>query len=45
MHVVAGVTGKTGREVAENLIGQGEDVTVIVRSEEKGAAWKSRGAR
>jgi uncharacterized protein YbjT (DUF2867 family) len=45
VQVVAGVTGKTGAAAAESLIEQGQEITVIVRSEEKGAAWKSKGAR
>jgi uncharacterized protein YbjT (DUF2867 family) len=44
MFVVAGVTGNTGSVVANTLLEQGKPVRVIVRSEDKGASWKSRGA-
>jgi uncharacterized protein YbjT (DUF2867 family) len=44
MYAVAGVTGNTGSVVAEELIGRGKKVRVIVRSEEKGPAWKEKGA-
>src|SRR5207247_5501276 len=45
MYVVAGVTGQTGRAVAQALLEQGKPVTVIVRTEEKGRAWRSKGAK
>ena len=44
MYAVAGVTGNTGSVVAEELIRRGKKVRVIVRSAEKGEAWKQRGA-
>jgi uncharacterized protein YbjT (DUF2867 family) len=44
MYVVAGVTGNTGKVVAETLLGQGKSVRVIVRDAKKGEAWKARGA-
>lgn len=44
MFVISGVTGNTGSVVAQTLIDQGQSVRVVVRSEEKGAAWKARGA-
>lgn len=44
MFVVAGVTGNTGRVVAETLLARGEAVRVLVRSAEKGKAWKEKGA-
>ncbi|MGA8030420.1 MAG: NmrA family NAD(P)-binding protein [Bryobacteraceae bacterium] len=44
MYVVAGATGQTGSAVAEWLLEHGQPVTVIVRSEEKGQPWRSRGA-
>lgn len=44
MYVVAGATGNTGSVVADSLLEQGKPVTVIVRSEEKGQPWKSKGA-
>lgn len=42
--VVAGVSGKTGRVVAEELLAQGEKVRVVVRTAKKGEEWKARGA-
>ena len=45
MYVVAGATGNTGSVVAESLLAQGRPVTVIARSEEKGRAWASKGAK
>jgi uncharacterized protein YbjT (DUF2867 family) len=45
MYVVAGVTGNTGSVVAESLLQQDKPVTVIVRSEQKGERWKSKGAK
>ena len=44
MYAVAGVTGNTGSVVATSLLGQGEQVRVIVRNEEKGRQWKEQGA-
>jgi uncharacterized protein YbjT (DUF2867 family) len=44
MFVIAGVTGHTGKTVAETLLGKGKKVRVIVRKPEQGAAWKARGA-
>ncbi|HET7435093.1 MAG TPA: NmrA family NAD(P)-binding protein [Thermoanaerobaculia bacterium] len=44
MYAVAGVTGNTGSVVAEELLRRGKPVRVIVRSEEKGAAWRAKGA-
>jgi uncharacterized protein YbjT (DUF2867 family) len=44
MYAVAGVTGHTGAVAAEELIRRGKKVRVIVRSEEKGAQWKAKGA-
>ncbi len=44
MFVISGVTGNTGSVVAQTLIDQGQCVRVIVRSEEKGAPWKVKGA-
>jgi uncharacterized protein YbjT (DUF2867 family) len=45
MFVVAGVSGQTGAAVAQALLDQKKSVRVLVRSEEKGAAWKAKGAR
>src|SRR4029453_18850040 len=44
MIAVAGVSGHTGRAVADALLTQGAAVRVIVRDEKKGAEWKARGA-
>ena len=44
MFVISGATGNTGSVVAETLLDQGQPVRVIVRSEEKGEAWKAKGA-
>lgn len=44
MYVIAGVTGNTGAVVADTLLAEGQPVRVIVRSADKGAAWKARGA-
>lgn len=44
MFVISGVTGNTGSIVAQSLLDQGQAVRVIVRSEEKGASWKAKGA-
>ena len=44
MFVISGATGNTGSIVAQTLIDQGQPVRVIVRSEEKGAQWKAKGA-
>jgi uncharacterized protein YbjT (DUF2867 family) len=44
MYLVAGATGHTGRIVASELLKQGKEVRVLVRSEEKGEPWKAKGA-
>ena len=44
MIAVAGVSGHTGRAVADTLLRQDLPVRVVVRDENKGAEWKSRGA-
>ena len=44
MFVVAGATGKTGSVVATTLLERKQPVRVIVRTPEKGAAWKAKGA-
>src|SRR5580704_14590954 len=44
MFAVAGVSGHTGRVVAETLLGQNKPVRVIVRDAAKGEDWKKRGA-
>jgi uncharacterized protein YbjT (DUF2867 family) len=43
-YVVAGVSGNTGRVVAETLLSQGKKVRVVVRDAAKGEAWQRRGA-
>lgn len=42
--VVAGVSGNTGRIVAERLLSAGRNVRVVVRDAAKGAPWAARGA-
>jgi uncharacterized protein YbjT (DUF2867 family) len=44
MFVVLGATGNTGSAVVETLLSKKQPVRVIVRSTEKGAAWKAKGA-
>lgn len=45
MYVVTGATGHTGSVAAETLLRRGEEVTVVVRSVEKGEPWRARGAK
>lgn len=44
MFVVAGVTGHTGKVVAETLLAQSLPVRVIVRDAKKGEPWRAKGA-
>jgi len=44
MYVVFGVTGKTGKVVADTLLEQKKPVRVVVRDAAKGEPWKARGA-
>lgn len=44
MFVVMGATGHTGSVVAETLLNKKQPVRVVVRSQDKGAAWKAKGA-
>jgi uncharacterized protein YbjT (DUF2867 family) len=44
MFVVLGATGHTGSVVAETLLARKQPVRVVVRSADKGATWKSKGA-
>lgn len=44
MYAVAGVSGNTGRWVAETLLQAGAPVRVIVRDAAKGQPWAERGA-
>jgi uncharacterized protein YbjT (DUF2867 family) len=43
-YVVAGVTGRVGRVVAERLLANGERPTVIVRDPARAGDWPGRGA-
>lgn len=45
LFAIAGVTGNTGRVVADLLLAQGHQVRVIVRDEAKAAPWRARGAQ
>jgi uncharacterized protein YbjT (DUF2867 family) len=44
MYVVVGATGNTGSAVADTLLSQNQPVRIVVRSADKGAAWKVKGA-
>ncbi|MFZ3014007.1 MAG: NmrA family NAD(P)-binding protein [Nitrospira sp.] len=44
MFVVLGATGNTGSAVVETLLSKKQSVRVIVRSADKGASWKAKGA-
>jgi uncharacterized protein YbjT (DUF2867 family) len=44
MFAVAGVTGNTGKVVAETLLARGHAVRVIVRDPVRGEPWRARGA-
>jgi uncharacterized protein YbjT (DUF2867 family) len=44
MYVVVGAGGNTGASVARALLAAGEPVRALVRSEEKAAPWRARGA-
>jgi uncharacterized protein YbjT (DUF2867 family) len=44
MYVIAGASGHTGAVVANTLLAQHLPVRVIVRTAEKGEAWKKKGA-
>ena len=43
-YAIAGVTGNTGKVVAERLLSAGHAVRVIVRDPAKGETWRARGA-
>jgi uncharacterized protein YbjT (DUF2867 family) len=45
MFIVTGATGNTGGATADWLLKAGKDVTVVVRSKEKGAPWAQKGAK
>jgi uncharacterized protein YbjT (DUF2867 family) len=44
MFVVLGATGNTGSAVADTLLNRKQPVRIVVRSVDKGAAWKAKGA-
>lgn len=44
MFVVVGATGNTGSAVVDTLLSKKQPVRVIVRSADKGAGWKAKGA-
>lgn len=44
MFVVLGATGNTGSAVVETLLSKKQPVRVVVRSVDKGAGWKGKGA-
>jgi len=44
MFVVVGATGNTGSAVVETLLNRKQSVRIVVRSVDKGAAWKAKGA-
>ena len=44
MFVVVGATGNTGSVVADTLLSRKQPVRVVVRSADKGMAWKAKGA-
>ena len=44
MFVVLGATGNTGSSVVDTLLAHKQPVRVIVRSADKGASWKAKGA-
>lgn len=45
MFVVLGVSGNTGKVVADRLLDAGAQVRVVVRDAAKGAAWAAKGAQ
>ncbi|MBX3328552.1 MAG: NmrA family NAD(P)-binding protein [Nitrospira sp.] len=44
MFVVVGATGNTGSAVVETLLNKKQPVRIVVRSADKGVAWKAKGA-
>ena len=44
MFVVVGATGNTGSAVVETLLSRKQSVRIVVRSADKGEAWKAKGA-
>lgn len=45
MFIILGATGHVGRHLAENLLADGERVTVVTRSDEKARDWEAKGAK
>jgi uncharacterized protein YbjT (DUF2867 family) len=44
MFVVVGATGNTGSAVVDTLLKKNQSVRIVVRSADKGATWKAKGA-
>ncbi len=44
MFVVVGATGNTGSAVADTLLSRKQPVRIVVRTSDKGEAWKAKGA-
>jgi len=44
MYIVTGVSGNTGKVVAETLLAENQPVTVLVRDAAKAASWAAKGA-
>jgi len=44
MFVIMGATGNTGSAVAETLLRWKQPVRIVVRSADKAASWKAKGA-
>lgn len=44
MFVVVGATGNTGSAIVDTLLQKNQRVRIVVRSADKGAAWKAKGA-
>lgn len=44
MFVIMGATGNTGSAVAETLLSRKQPVRIVVRSADKAASWKAKGA-
>ena len=45
MYVIAGATGNTGGVVANTLLAQGKQVTVLARDPQKAETWRKKGAK
>ena len=44
MFIVVGATGNTGSAVADTLLSRKQPVRIVVRTSDKGEAWKAKGA-